>query len=360
MLIVKKIYDSASGTLEIPSEVLPENGLPFSHHFTSTPGDNLIELAGRVCYDSAQMEKTRGTVEYHKHINEVNHGSTQEHLNITYDAWFHAMIASDVYRAFANKPGFYLESFQEYNDDNLYRFKITGNLRAIKEWYTFNPNPSNLFNSIGYALQTLAKEKAPLAIGPISQFHNEKLNIIIGKADDLNHIWASFYLGGISRGLSHELIRHKYQTAISQRSTRYVDESESEWAWHPLILQYQETLEGFPERFENNFRSCKQICQEEYQKIYNKLVGKNIDRKSARGAARGILGNALSTELIFSASLAEWKRIILMRSRDEADAEIRLMTNKIFHILQEKWPSHFYNLTSRPAKDGIGEHIEQF
>lgn len=371
MLIVKKIYDSASGTLEIPSEVLPENGLPFSHHFTSTPGDNLIELAGKICYDSCQNPKSRASVDYHKHINEVGHWSTHGHLNITVEFSINKNTDElfEYLTCFINKPGFHIVITN--NDDYTQNLRVTGNLRAIREWFTFNteiPKESGKFDYIGYCLQSWARLVAPEAIkGATGSKTLYKYAGSLVTPQDANEIWVSFYVGGVSRSLTHELCRHGYQTGISQRSTRYVDESESEWAWHPLIGKYHPV--SLRSDGSNDLRSLEHL-QENCQSYYNtlvkdleqKLISEGIDkataRKQSRGAARGILGNALSTELIFSASLAQWKRIILMRSRDEADAEIRLMTNKIFHILQEKWPSHFYNLTSRPAKDGIGEHIE--
>lgn len=363
MLIVKKIYDSASGTLEIPSEVLPENGLPFSHHFTSTPGDNLIELCGKICYDSCQNPKSRASVDYHKHINEVGHWSTHGHLNITVEFSINKNTDElfEYLTCFINKPGFHIVITN--NDDYTQNLRVTGNLRAIREWFTFNteiPKESGKFDYIGYCLQSWARLVAPEAIkGATGSKTLYKYAGSLVTPQDANEIWASFYIGGVSRGLTHEQIRHSFQCGISQRSTRYVDESESEWAWHPLLQEQQGALLQRSREESDTLGDIQYKCQQAYRDTYELLVNTGSDRKAARGAARGILGNALSTELIFSASLAQWKRIILMRSRDEADAEIRLMTNKIFHILQEKWPSHFYNLTSRPAKDGIGEHIEQ-
>ena len=47
------------------------------------------------------------------------------------------------------------------------------------------------------------------------------------------HCVFTFLVEGVSRNLSHELIRHHVGTAISQRSTRYCDESESVTVRHP-------------------------------------------------------------------------------------------------------------------------------
>jgi thymidylate synthase (FAD) len=56
-----------------------------------------------------------------------------------------------------------------------------------------------------------------------------------GHGSVLEHAQYSFFISGVSRGLTHELVRHRVGVAISQRSTRYVDESDSEWIRHPLF-----------------------------------------------------------------------------------------------------------------------------
>jgi thymidylate synthase ThyX len=60
------------------------------------------------------------------------------------------------------------------------------------------------------------------------------------------------------------------------------------------------------------------------------------------------------TELIFSANLAQWKRMILMRASNYADAEIRLLFNDIFDALREKYPDRFENWKKTTANDSMG------
>lgn len=368
-MIVKQVYNSVDGILQIPQEVLPANGQPFAHHFQSTPGDNLIELAGRVCYNSAQQEKTRGTVEYHKHINEVGHWSTHGHLNITIELSInkHTDELYEYLTCFINKPGFHIVLTNK--DEYTHNLRITGNLRAIREWFTFNteiPKESGKFDYLGYCLQNHATRIAPGAMhgAIISRSLYQFIGNLVAPVDP-DEIWVSYYIGGVSRSLTHELCRHGFSTGISQRSSRYCDESESGWAWHPLIEKYKKDSGHITEdlylpgiQYEGQL-AYKNIAEHLKTELITNGIDKHTALKQSRGAARGVLGNALSTELIFSASLAQWQRIILMRSRDEADAEIRLMTNEIFKDLKEKWPNHFYNYTSRPAKDGIGLHVEK-
>lgn len=372
----KLVFDNISNELDIPEEVLPEDEKPYDHHFQGSTLDNLVELCGRICYDSCNTKKSRNSKDYHNHINEVNHGSVQEHPNLTFhvrnprenherDSTYDDKLRwqADVYSELVNRPGVYIR------EDHYEGFYITANLRAILEWNNFGGD----YNSIGKDLQNVASEFAPLVFGDkvatIDGLKPKTKNSIkVIKPNTEEEIWASFYISGVSRGLSHELVRHKYRTAVSQRSTRYVDESESEWAWHPLLKKYsdKEIIQNLRwETPQDYLIEAETICKYSYGILVDSLeeqltayTDRFQARKQARGAARGILGNALSTELIFSASLAQWKRMLRQRMSDAADAEIRLLFNDIFDVLKNKFSSHFENWETTPASDGIGLSLD--
>ncbi len=97
------------------------------------------------------------------------------------------------------------------------------------------------------------------------------------------------------------------------------------------------------------------------------LIGKGHKktpaRKQARGAARGFLGNALETELIFSASVKAWHDIMLVqRASKFADAEIREVyagaadnTNHVIAALkQSRFADRFNDVDVVDSPDGIG------
>lgn len=340
-MIVKKIFDSINRSLLIPSEILPENGVPHQHHFKSTPEDNLIELCGRVCYDSAKSEKSRSSEDYHKHIVDVNHLSVIEHVNLTFQIF--QPETSEFYSIFLNRPGTFLTK-----GPNVGEFFLHANLRSIREWDSFGLAGAGLSGNgaalLGNCLKTLAKRRCPLAMSD----WGETLVPPWIQMVTPNHseaVWHSFYFGEVSRGFSHELVRHKYRTAVSQRSTRYCDESESPWAFHPEInIRRKELDQHIADSFkflENGLWNLENLCRMTYDEVVNFLELKLIDegkdrftaRKTARGAARGVLGNALSTELIFSASAAQWERIIAQRCSPHADGEIAEAIGKVRDIL---------------------------
>ena len=128
-------------------------------------------------------------------------------------------------------------------------------------------------------------------------YHEHIMDVDHGSVTE--HASLSYFLSGVSRGLTHELVRHRVGVAISQRSTRYVDENESEWIWHPLIEAYNRENGHKPGVHECiTGAACAQV-QAQAQGAYKIVVGilqdwltsKGVDkltaRKQARGAARG-------------------------------------------------------------------------
>src|SRR5688500_11893212 len=64
-----------------------------------------------------------------------------------------------------------------------------------------------------------------------------------GHGSVLEHANYSLLLEGVSRSLTHELVRHRAGFAYSQLSQRYVDESDARFVVPPAIIG-EDTLEG--------------------------------------------------------------------------------------------------------------------
>lgn len=350
MTCAKIIWDGK--TLEIPTEL----GCPKAGQLASTNLDNLVELAGRTCYDS--LGSGRGSEDYHKHIVEVNHGSVWEHANLTFQSGL--MERRDYLtwcEYFLNRPGIFIA--KRVNADGIIDMRLTCNLRAIREWYSY-PTTSTWSDAFGEQLQFLAKKFAPLVLKDKWGLGTNSLFVVEPETD--NEIWVSMFITNVSRGLSHELVRHGDWTAISQRSTRYVDEGDSPWIRHPLLNKFPKVIDVDHFRaLENVARVCRAVYIDLVNKLQTEMINQGIDkfsaRKQARGAARGFLGNALMTELVFSANLAQWKRMILARANSAADGEIRLVFNEIFDLLSARFPERFQGWKKEPCPDGMGDEI---
>lgn len=177
----------------------------------------------------------------------------------------------------------------------------------------------------------------------------------VGHGSVTEHVTLNFFITDVSRGLTHELVRHRH-ASISQRSTRYVDESESTWAEHPLMVKYASAIDH------KNVLVAVGKAQAAYTHIANELekaliedgVDKVSARKQARGAARGMLGNALTTELVWSCNVRSLRNFLEQRASEFADAEIRLLANNIYELCLLAVPEYFNDYVKVPCPDGIG------
>jgi thymidylate synthase ThyX len=316
-----------------------------------TVAERLAELAGRECYDS--LGKGRGSADYHKHILEVGHLSVLEHFNFTVEL----PLSGENVSSFLNRPGTFVSI-----ENGI--FHVTLNLRCVLDWGKWN---NQGFNAVFLALAYYARELAP-QIFPVLQatdgtiLTRKPLNTALVKPDHTEAEWVSLRLVG-SRGFSHEMVRHRFRTAVSQRSTRYVDESTSPWCLHPLVLEFikqENPSMGISDTAYLCMKGAKEAYDQSVVLLEPWLIEKGVDkataRKQARGAARGFLGNALQTSMIYSASIAQWRRILALRCHPAADAEIRMIMADALRCLKaSRYSGRFEDLNLVPSPDGIGE-----
>lgn len=355
LLNAKLVWDGGD-EIAIPEDM----GKPAETQMQGTARERLIELAGRVCYDS--LGKGRSSSDYHKHIQEVGHLSVLEHAYATVE------IQDDVNPIiFLNRPDVWV---LPSNFGKVCR--VTFNPRSVLEWNSWNVDiPPALGHStlMSDLLRYHASKLYPQIVAPVKRdvwfenYYNAVSVVAIPERDEEK--WISMFMAG-SRGFSHELVRHGNFTAISQRSTRFVSEDESDWVDHPLVLKYCEALikeKGIGD-FMDSLGSLKTAARKVYSDVVERLQGwitkQGVDkltaRKQARGAARGYLGNALYTELIFSANVAQWKRMLRMRCSASADAEIReVFVQALGALKSSRYSYDFARFELAPSPDGLGQ-----
>lgn len=157
-------------------------------------------------------------------------------------------------------------------------------------------------------------------------------NIIAqGHFSVLEHASASFWISGVSRSLTHELVRHRH-LSFSQVSQRYVDESEGDVILHPAMT-------GFD--FGNTMVDVNAEARAKYSFLVAELTAKGIDRKTARGAARGVLPNATATEIIVTGNHGAWREVLRKRLAPGADAEIRELAGLLLGELKKIAPNTY-------------------
>lgn len=343
----------------------PELGTPRQDQLLGSTLERLIETAGRTCYDS--FGTGRATLAYHEHLLDVGHLSVHEHATFTLELLSDFEDEADtLISCFRNRPQCWVRSV------NPIKTRVTLNLRSVLEWDYWTDLLVQQDSSLsGRAMlevgDTLRHAAANLAPCIVKMPEGHEWNYNVAEPDTEDEKWVALFLAG-SRGLSHEQVRHGDFTAISQRSTRFVDETETAWVTHPLLkewlydrkkhqpLAYEHVIDMTSDVVRRS-RTCYATLVDTLEKW---LVGRGVDktgaRKQARGASRGYLGNALYTEMVFTASVRQWKRMLKQRASVFADAEIReaYAPHVLAALKQSRYADCFADWTISPSPDGIG------
>src|SRR5450830_380443 len=171
-----------------------------------------------------------------------------------------------------------------------------------------------------------------------------------GHGSVLEHASYSLLLEGISRSLTHELVRHRAGFAYSQLSQRYVDESEACFVVPPAIIG--------DEALENEWRSQIEQAQKSYVRLvehlmerYGWVADKVHRRKMAREAARGVLPNSTETKIVVTGNARAWRTMLELRSSEGAEFEIRRMAVSVLRLMQQEAPGFFSDFEVYLAED---------
>jgi thymidylate synthase (FAD) len=171
-----------------------------------------------------------------------------------------------------------------------------------------------------------------------------------GHGSVLEHANYSVLLEGVSRSLTHELVRHRAGFAYSQLSQRYVDESDANFVVPPAIVG-DETLEKeWSAQIEEAQRSYVRLV-EHLMERYGWVADKVHRRKMAREAARGVLPNSTETKIVVTANARAWRTMLELRSSEGAELEIRRCAVAIIKVLSKESPAFFSDFEIYQADD---------
>ncbi len=171
-----------------------------------------------------------------------------------------------------------------------------------------------------------------------------------GHGSVLEHATYSLLFEGVSRSLTHELVRHRAGFAYSQLSQRYVDESNAAFVVPPAIMG--------DEALTAQWRAQVESAQAAYVSLVEKLMlryawvdDKVHRRKMAREAARGVLPNSTETKIVVTANARAWRTLLELRSHEGAEFEIRRMAVALLRVLQGEAPALFSDFEVYVAAD---------
>ena len=149
-----------------------------------------------------------------------------------------------------------------------------------------------------------------------------------GHESCIEHSSATFEIDGISRVVTHELVRHRIGFAYSQRSQRYVDEANPSFVI-PEEIEANDTAKAL-------FEDAMRYAWEKYKALQD-LGFKNE-------MARYVLPNACCTKIVVTADFRAWRNFLKLRLSKRAQHEIRNLANVLLDKLIEIAPSCFEDL----------------
>ena len=180
-----------------------------------------------------------------------------------------------------------------------------------------------------------------------------------GHGSVLEHASFSFLLYGISRSVTHELVRHRHLN-FSQISQRYVSGS---------VLRFVERSEYADDpELHRLFEERADQAADEYEAMAGRLLErqergvalldaeyKTDARKKVQQTARSLLPNETEAPMVCTGNVRALRHVVEMRADEHAESEIRNLAVRMFLCLATADPILFgdYRLQSLP--DGTYE-----
>ncbi len=166
----------------------------------------------------------------------------------------------------------------------------------------------------------------------------------------LEHASYSFALRGVSRVLTHELVRHRAGSAFSQESLRYVRLTEIGFRVPPALEPVRPRVIAIVEALE------------EFQRTAAEELGVDEDgvpfhvKKEVTSALRRLAPIGLSTDIIFTANVRTLRHVIEMRTAEGAEEELRLVFDLVARRMLEEAPGLFQDFRRQDDGSWVPEH----
>jgi thymidylate synthase (FAD) len=178
-----------------------------------------------------------------------------------------------------------------------------------------------------------------------------------GHGSVFEHANFSLLLYGISRSVTHELIRHRAGFGFSQLSQRFVSGRMLRFVERPEYQADEQLHEQFLQRIE---RSAA-----EYALLANRLLemqqagvsilsaeARTDLRKKVQQSARSVLPNETEAPIVVTGNARAWRHVIEERASAHAEVEIRELAVRIFLCLRLADPVLFDDYTVERLPDG--------
>lgn len=173
----------------------------------------------------------------------------------------------------------------------------------------------------------------------------------IGHESPIEHVSFTFAVEGISRVLTHQLVRHRIGCSYSQQSQRYVKLEQFEYIIPPEIEKVPEAKQLFIRAMEEDQQTYNKLAEVLYKQHYDKLLSAGKTEKQAKASAekssiedaRYVFPNACETKIVFTMTARALMNFFRHRCCNRAQWEIREMSIEMLRQVKAVAPILFKN-----------------
>jgi thymidylate synthase (FAD) len=172
-----------------------------------------------------------------------------------------------------------------------------------------------------------------------------------GHESPLEHVSFSFGVEGVSRALTHQLVRHRI-ASYSQQSQRYVNAEHFDYIEPPSIAADPEAHAVFVR------------IMEEVRAAYSRLLAcarrRGVSGEQANQDARFILPQATETKIVVTMNCRQLLHFFRERCCTRAQWEIRSLAGRMLDVCRRELPAVFENAGAKCEQLGYCPEGEKF
>ena len=168
------------------------------------------------------------------------------------------------------------------------------------------------------------------------------LNMLMsyGHQSPIEHVSFTFAVEGVSRSLTHQLVRHRI-ASYSQQSQRYVKLNQFEYIVPPAINNNEKCKEIYVNAMKNIQRDYDIIVDNLMQDYLKQGLDKKVAEKKAIEDARYVFPNACETKIILTMNARSLINFFNHRCCERAQWEIRNLADEMLKQVKEVAPILF-------------------
>lgn len=184
----------------------------------------------------------------------------------------------------------------------------------------------------------------------------------MGHESPIEHVNFTFGIEGVSRTLTHQLVRHRI-ASYSQQSQRYVRLSQFEYIVPPNIENNEIAKKLFIKAMEEDQKYYDEISSILYNDHYNRYIAEGLNEKTSKAKAekeaiedaRYIFPNACETKVVFTMNTRSLLNFFSLRCCNRAQWEIRELAIAMLNEVKNVYPILFKNAGPSCVRGGCPE-----